>query len=54
MPIDRRLVDAALMTVEEIAWLDGYHARVRAALAPVVDSATREWLSAATAPLAAA
>jgi len=54
VPIDRRLVDAALMTVEEIAWLDGYHARVRAALAPIVDSATREWLSAATAPLAAA
>ena len=52
VPIDRRLVDPALMTADEIAWLDGYHARVRSALTPIVDAATREWLIAATAPLA--
>ena len=50
-PIDARLVDAALMTVEEIAWLDAYHARVRDVIAPLVDAPTREWLIAATAPL---
>jgi Xaa-Pro aminopeptidase len=50
-PIDARLIEAALMTADEIAWLDAYHARVRDALALVVDAPTREWLIAATAPL---
>ena len=31
-PIDRRLIDPALMTPDEIAWLDAYHARVAEAL----------------------
>ncbi len=51
-PIDRRLVKPALMSAAEIAWLDAYHARVREELAPIVDAPTRDWLSAATAPLA--
>jgi Xaa-Pro aminopeptidase len=50
-PIDARLVDVALLTVEEIAWLDAYHARVRDVIAPLVDAPTREWLIAATMPL---
>ena len=50
-PIDTRLVAPALMTADEIAWLDAYHARVREALAPVVDAPTREWLIKATAPI---
>ena len=50
-PIDRRLVDTALLTAEELAWLDAYHARVRARLAPELDDADRAWLEAATAPL---
>ncbi len=29
-PIDRRLIDTSLMTAEEIAWLDAYHAADRA------------------------
>src|SRR5499426_2076280 len=29
-PIDRRLIAPTAMTADEIAWLDGYHARVRA------------------------
>src|SRR5205814_6906737 len=28
-PIDTRLVEPAMMTADEIAWLDAYHARVR-------------------------
>ncbi|MBX6323112.1 MAG: M24 family metallopeptidase C-terminal domain-containing protein, partial [Rhodospirillaceae bacterium] len=52
-PIDRRLVDPALMTSAEIAWLDAYHARVQEVLSPLVDSATAAWLAAATAPIAA-
>lgn len=50
-PIDRRLVDSGLMTGEEIAWLDAYHARVRDTLAPTVDEQTRAWLAGACAPL---
>ena len=50
-PIDRRLVEASLVTAEEIAWLDAYHARVRDTLAPLVDEPTRAWLFSACAPL---
>jgi Xaa-Pro aminopeptidase len=47
-PIDVRLVDKKLMSREEIAWLDAYHAETRAKLAPLVDSATGKWLREAT------
>jgi Xaa-Pro aminopeptidase len=50
-PIDRRLVLAAMLTPEETAWLDRYHARVAATLAPLLDGETRAWLVAATRPL---
>jgi Xaa-Pro aminopeptidase len=51
-PIDRRLIEPAMMSDEEVAWLDAYHARVCAVLAPLVDAPTRQWLDRATAPLA--
>lgn len=51
-PIDRRLIDIALMRPEEIAWLDAYHARVNEALAPHLDRQTKAWLEEATRPLA--
>jgi Xaa-Pro aminopeptidase len=50
-PIDRRLIEPRLMTAEEIAWLDAYHARVAATLSPLVAADTREWLDSATRPL---
>ncbi len=50
-PIDRRLIERDLLTATEIAWLDGYHARVGNSLAPLVDAQTRTWLDAATQPL---
>jgi Xaa-Pro aminopeptidase len=50
-PIDRRLIDARLLTGKERLWLDDYHARVRDALRPQLDSATQIWLDAATRPL---
>jgi Xaa-Pro aminopeptidase len=52
-PIDRRLIDPALMTNDEIAWLDAYHARVAEMLRPLVSAETRPWLEAATRPLRA-
>ena len=51
VPIDRRLIDLDLMTADEIAWVDAYHANVRDTLMPLVAENTRTWLSAATAPL---
>ncbi|HOV05119.1 MAG TPA: M24 family metallopeptidase C-terminal domain-containing protein, partial [Kaistiaceae bacterium] len=51
VPIDRRLVDVALLTAEERAWLDAYHGRVRETISPLVDGTARVWLDAATAPL---
>jgi Xaa-Pro aminopeptidase len=50
-PIDRRLIEKDLLSGEEEAWLNAYHARVLAAHADVVDEQTKTWLEAATAPL---
>lgn len=50
-PIDLSLVDSSIMTVEEIDWLNGYHARVRTTIAPLVDPQTAAWLKDATQPL---
>jgi Xaa-Pro aminopeptidase len=52
VPIDRRLIKAEMLTAPETRWLDDYHARVAASLAPLLDPATQAWLKAATAPIA--
>ena len=49
-PFDRRLIDTALLTREELVWLDAYNARVLAEIGPMVDGETLKWLEAATAP----
>ncbi|MBK7974344.1 MAG: aminopeptidase P family protein [Deltaproteobacteria bacterium] len=51
-PIDRTLVDTAQMSEAQLAWLDGYHARVRETLAPLLtDPADGAWLEQATRPI---
>jgi Xaa-Pro aminopeptidase len=51
-PIDRRLVLPELLSGDERMWLDAYHAQTREKLMPLIDdSATKDWLTAATAPL---
>ena len=50
-PIDRNLIDPALLTPTERDWLDSYHARVRAEIGPQLDDTARQWLDAATAPI---
>jgi Xaa-Pro aminopeptidase len=50
-PIDRRLVVAAMLTAEERAQLDAYHARVLAVVGPQVPADVRAWLETACAPL---
>ena len=50
-PIDRRLVVKAMLTDEERAQFDAYHARVRAVIGPQLPAAARNWLAEVTAPL---
>ncbi|QOZ78996.1 aminopeptidase P family protein [Bradyrhizobium sp. CCBAU 53351] len=52
-PIDRRLIDVAMLSKDELDWLNAYHARVRAEVRPALDEATRGWLDQATAELKA-
>ncbi len=52
-PLDRALIDGALLTDEERAWVDAYHARVREEIGPRIDEETATWLEAATRALAA-
>lgn len=50
-PFDRRALEPGLLSPEERAWLDDYHATVRAALSPLLEDADREWLNRHCAPL---
>jgi Xaa-Pro aminopeptidase len=50
-PIDRRLIDKALLSAEEIAQFDAYHARVLREIGPRVEPEVRAWMEAVCAPL---
>ncbi|WP_323716912.1 aminopeptidase P family protein [Paracoccus aminovorans] len=50
-PIDRRLIDPALLSQDERDWLDAYHAEVWQKIAPLVMGEARDWLFLATRPL---
>ena len=50
-PIDTRLVEPALLRPDEIAWLNDYHATVRARLAPRLTGPALDWLIARTEPI---
>jgi Xaa-Pro aminopeptidase len=50
-PIDLRLIEPGLLSLEEREWLDAYHARVRDTLSPLLDAGTRRWLAQATGPV---
>ena len=51
VPIDRRLIDAALLSGPERDWLDAYHAEVLDRIGPRCGDAARTWLEAACAPI---
>lgn len=51
VPLDRRLIEPALLTQAERDWVDAYHAGVLARIGPRVEGAARDWLHAACAPL---
>jgi len=50
-PIDTRCIEMSLMRADEVAWLNAYHATVRARLAPRVGAAALAWLNERTEPL---
>jgi Xaa-Pro aminopeptidase len=51
VPLDRKLIDKALLTAEEIAWVDAYHAQVRALLSPRLEGEDLAWVERETQPL---
>ena len=50
-PIDRRLIAPELLSPAERTWVDAYHARVLAEVAPGVEREVAAWLAEACAPL---
>jgi Xaa-Pro aminopeptidase len=50
-PIDRRLIETSLLTEEEIAQLNAYHARVLDVVGAKLEGAEKAWLEAACAAL---
>ena len=47
-PIDTAPVDMTMLLPEELAWLNDYHAKVYAELAPYLDEEEKKWLENAT------
>jgi Xaa-Pro aminopeptidase len=50
-PIERRLIEAELLTLEERRWLDAYHARVLEIVAPQLQGEPLAWLREQCRPL---
>ena len=50
-PIDTRCIDLSQLRPDEIAWLNGYHARVRQQLAPRLSGDALAWLNTRTEPI---
>ena len=51
VPFDRAALELSLLSEEELALLNAYHEKVRAAIAPHLDGEELAWLMAATAPI---
>ena len=51
IPFDRKLINSDRLSKTQLAWLNNYHAAVVEKLAPVMDTATIEWLKKACAAL---
>lgn len=50
VPIDRRLIDADMLSQDERVWLNAYHAEVLEKIGPRVGAPALEWLRHATVP----
>ncbi|HEV2082938.1 MAG TPA: aminopeptidase P family protein [Brevundimonas sp.] len=50
-PLDRKLIDVDLLTADERAYVDAYHAETLAKVGPLLDGEVRGWLERQCAPL---
>lgn len=50
-PLDRRLIEADLLTPGERAYVDAYHAETLAKVGPLLEGEVKDWLGAQCAPL---
>jgi len=50
-PYERALIDKTMLDAGEIAWIDGYHAKVREKIGPLVEGEAKAWLDEACRPL---
>ena len=50
-PHDRRLIDVGMLTPDERAYVDAYHAETLAKVGPLLEGDVKTWLEAACAPL---
>jgi Xaa-Pro aminopeptidase len=50
-PIDTRCIERDMLSDDEIAWLNAYHAEVASRVGPLVSGAAREWLEQRTRPI---
>ena len=51
VPIERDLIEPSLLSADELAWLNAYHAEVLAKVGPTLDDEHRGWLDAKCAPI---
>ncbi|MBK9245015.1 MAG: M24 family metallopeptidase [Burkholderiales bacterium] len=50
-PIDSRCIERDMLSADEIAWLNAYHAEVASRVGPLVSGPAREWLESRTRPI---
>jgi Xaa-Pro aminopeptidase len=51
VPYERDAIDPALLTEEELAWVNGYHQRIRETVGGLLSGADREFLEEITEPV---
>ena len=50
-PLDRKLIEVGLLTPDERAYVDAYHAETLAKVGPLLEGEAKAWLTEARAPL---
>lgn len=51
VPIQKKLIDLALMTKDEVDWINTYHAEVWSKVGPLLEGPALDWLRRETSPL---
>src|SRR4249919_3867352 len=51
VPIEKKLIDASMLSDKELGWLNDYHAEVLAKIGPQLSGEDKEWLERQCAPL---